>query len=142
MGIHVKVNRNKLYLDIYLSGERHSESLHMTLTGDAKQDRETRRLAEQCRAIREAQLLTQAYGLVDTIGGKQSLYEYLKNMGAERDRKNRINKVLKYLGSYPGGESIQIGQVGEKWFKGFQSYLAKSSGLSLGTASSYAAATV
>jgi hypothetical protein len=102
MGIHVKVNRNKLYLDIYLNGERHSESLHMAFTGDAKQDRETRRLAEQCRAIREAQLLTHAYGLVDTIGGKQSLYEYLKNMGPEKPHQQglKISWILSWWRIY------------------------------------------
>jgi integrase len=61
-------------------------------------------------------------------------------MGADRDKKNRINKVLKYLETYPGGSAIQIAQVNEKWFIGFQSYLLKSPELSPGTANSYAGA--
>ncbi|MDL2229052.1 phage integrase SAM-like domain-containing protein [Treponema sp. OttesenSCG-928-L16] len=49
-----------------------------------------------------------------------------------------MNKVLKYLEPYPGGAAIQLGQVNERWFEGFQSYLEKESGLSKNTANSYA----
>lgn len=38
MGVKVRVNRRKLYLDIYPSGQRKGESPGLTLTSDEQQN--------------------------------------------------------------------------------------------------------
>lgn len=140
MGVKIRVNRGKLFLDIIHKGERHWESLGLSVTADKAQMKEVMRLAEIARSKREIQLFSGEWDLLDPVSGKKSLYACLEELGKDRDkRKDRVNKVLPYLKKYPGGESIQIGQVTAKWFTDFQSWLLKDTGLSESSASSYAA---
>jgi hypothetical protein len=134
MGVKIRVNRGKLFLDIIHKGERHWESLGLSVTADKTQMKEVMRLVEIARSKREIQLFSGEGDLLDPVSGKKSLYAYLEELG-----KDRVNKVLPYLKKYPGGESIQIGQVTAKWFTDFQSWLLKDTGLSESSASSYAA---
>ncbi|MDR2103041.1 MAG: phage integrase SAM-like domain-containing protein [Treponema sp.] len=76
------------------------------------------------------------WGLLDPIEGKRSLYGYIEELGKNRDKKDMVNKCLKYLKEYQGG-NIAIGQVAEKWTEDFQTYLLKETGLSKTTASRY-----
>jgi integrase len=97
------------------------------------------RLAEYARAKREQQIFSGAWGLQDRTSSKMSLHAYLTKMAEGRNKqKDRVHKVLTWLEEYPGGKSIQIGQVTTKWFTNFQNYLLKDSGLSAQSASSYA----
>jgi integrase len=57
----------------------------------------------------------------------------------KREKKDHLNRVLRYLGKFRDG-SIGLGQVTEKWLEDFQFYLLKESGLSKGTAGRYEAA--
>jgi integrase len=141
MGVKVRINRGKLFLDIYVNGKRTWEALHLSVSEDKKQNREIMHLAEICRSKREAQIVSGEWGLLDPVGGKKSLYAYLDELGKGRNRrKDRVIKVQPYLEKYPGGTTIQIGQITDKWFSGFQEYLLKESGLSKSSANSYAAA--
>jgi len=139
MSVVVREKRNKLYLDIYANGKRKWESLGLTLTTNKQQNKEIMRLAEICRSKKESQLLSGEWGLVDQIGGKQSLYSYLSDIGKGRKKNDHINRVLKYLEQFNNG-NITLGQVTEKWLEDFQEYLLKESGLSKGTAGRYEAA--
>jgi hypothetical protein len=56
MGVKIRENRGKLYLDINWNGRRRWESLYLTVSTDKQQNREIMRLAEICRSRRESQL--------------------------------------------------------------------------------------
>jgi integrase len=140
MGVKIRVNRGKLFLDIIHKGDRHWESLGLSVTSDKAQMREVMRLAEVARSRREIQIFSGEWDLPDPVSGKKSLYAYLTELGRDRDkRKDRVNKVLPYLEKYPGGKSVQLGQISAKWFTDFQNWLLKDTGLSESSAASYAA---
>jgi integrase len=140
MGIKIRINRGKLFLDIIHKGSRHWESLGLSVTADRAQMREVLRLAEIARSKRETQLFSGEWDLLDPVSGKKSLYAYLEELGKDRDkRKDRVNKVLPYLKKYPGGTGVQIGQITAKWISDFQNWLLKDTGLSENSAASYAA---
>jgi integrase len=140
MGVKIRINRGKLFLDIIHKGERYWESLGLSVTADKAQMKEVMRLAEIARSKREIQIFSGEWDLLDPVSGKRSLYDYLAELGKDRDkRKDRVNKVLPYLEKYPGGKGVQIGQVTAKWFTDFQGWLLKDTGLSGASAASYAA---
>ncbi|MFP3042050.1 site-specific integrase [Treponema primitia] len=89
--------------------------------------------------MREQQLFSGEWGLIDRLGSKTALYSYIEKMSEGRDKqKDRVCKVLPWLKKYPGGLAIQVGQVQAKWFTNFQDYLLKDCGLSEQSAFSYA----
>jgi integrase len=141
MGIKVRQKGKKLYLDIYVNGKRTWEALNLTMTNDTVTNKETMRLAEFARAKREQQVFSGQWGLQDKTSAKITLYDYIKEMGKNRNKqKDRVFKVLHWLEKYPGGTTIQLGQVTAQWFTNFQNFLAKDSGLAEQSANSYASA--
>lgn len=123
MSVKVREQRGKLYLDIYLNGVRKWESLHITLSGDKKQNRELYRLAEICRSKREAQLLAGEWDIKTDGAGRISLIAYLKNRAAHHANPKPIDSLIHHLEKYANGATIQIGQVSSKWVEDFQSHL-------------------
>jgi integrase len=87
------------------------------------------RLAEVCRSKREAQILSGEWGMIDPVGGKQTLIEYMTGIAESHGQNDFTHKALKYLNSFPGG-NIAIGSVTEKWIEDFQEYLLKETELS------------
>ncbi|MDR1239353.1 MAG: tyrosine-type recombinase/integrase [Treponema sp.] len=140
MGVKIRENRGKLYLDINWNGQRKWESLRLSVSTDKQQNREIMRLAEICRSRREAQLVSGEWNLLDPVNGKKALYQYLEELSLDRNPKDRTRKVLRYLKSYPGGDTVRLDQVNERWFENFQKHLLKNTGLSGSSANSYAAA--
>jgi site-specific recombinase XerD len=136
MGVNIWVNKGRLYLDVYMHGKRRREILEgLIITGNKTIDKETMRLAEIARAIRAQKVFSEEWGLVDTVAGKQSLYEYIDGMA----NKSPIQKAaLKHLKKFKGGFS-QIGQIDEKWIEDFQNYLSANN-LSSGSANAYSGA--
>ncbi|KAA6336150.1 hypothetical protein EZS27_015675 [termite gut metagenome] len=130
--------RGKLYLDIYEKGQRKWESLHLDLSDDKELNREIWRLAEICRAKRNLQMVSGDWGLIDPIGGRKTLYHFIESLAKGRGPSDRFVCVLRHLKRFPGGTTIQIGQINEKWVADFQSYLLKS--LAQNTAHFYAGA--
>jgi hypothetical protein len=63
MGVKVRIKRGKLYLDIYLNGQRKWESLGLTLTSDEQQNKEVMHTAELCRSKREIQIVEKKWNL-------------------------------------------------------------------------------
>jgi integrase len=109
------------------------------MTNDPLTNKETMRLAEFARAKREQQVFSGQWGLQDKISAKITLYDYLKEMGKDRNKqKDRVCKVLHWLEEYPSGNTIQLGQITSQWFSNFQNFLVKDSGLSEQSAYSYA----
>jgi hypothetical protein len=63
MGVKLRVNRGKLYLDIYQNGQRKWESLGLTVSSDEQQNKEVMRIAEICRSKREIQIVENKWKL-------------------------------------------------------------------------------
>jgi integrase len=129
MGVKIREKRGKLYLDVYYNGRRKWEALDLSLPVDKTQRAEIMRLAEVCKSKREAQLLSGEWGMVDPVGGKQTLIEYMARIAATRGQNDFSHKAIKYLKLFPGG-NIAIGSVTEKWIEDFQEYLLKETDLS------------
>jgi integrase len=129
MGVKLREKHGKLYLDVYHNGRRKWEALGLSLPSDRAQRAETMRLAEVCKSKREAQLLSGEWGMVDPVGGKQTLIEYMTGIAATRGQNDFSHKAIKYLKLFPGG-NIAIGSVTEKWIEDFQDYLLKETELS------------
>jgi len=139
MSVTIREKRGHIYLDVYANGRRKWEALGLTLTADKQQNKEIMRLAEVCRSKRESQIVSGEWGLLDPVNGKQSLYGYIAEIGRGREKKDHVNRVLKYMAEFGNG-NIALRQVTEKWLEDFQTYLLKESGLSKGTAGRYEAA--
>jgi integrase len=139
MGVNIRINRGKLYLDIFHNGRRKWESLGLTLPADKTQRAEIMRLAEVCKSKREAQILSGEWGLVDPVGGKQTLVEYMNGIAQGRGQNDFTHKAVKHLEDFPGG-NISLGGVTEKWLEDFQEYLLKETGLSKKTIAHYSGA--
>jgi site-specific recombinase XerD len=137
MGVKVRISKGKLYLDIYWNGRRWWEPLRLSVCPDNRQNKAIMKLAEVCRSKREAQIVSGEWNLLDPIAGKTPLYSYIQGLGAKRTKRNRLNSVLVKLKNYPGGETLQLGQITAKWFENFRDYLLKDCGLKQNTAASY-----
>jgi integrase len=133
MGVRIREKRGRLYLDIYHKGRRNWEALGLTVSSDKQQNREVMRLAEICRSKRELQVVSGEWGVVDHIGGKISLFQYITRM----KQYPTVHNTLKILENYPGGTSIQIGQISETWLKNFQNHLLHKCGLNGSTPNDY-----
>jgi hypothetical protein len=84
MGVSVRVHKGKIYLDIWYNGKRKREPLGLTIPADKTQKVEIMRLAEVCKSKREAQILSGEWGLIDPVGGKQTLIEYMNGIAGGR----------------------------------------------------------
>jgi len=135
MSVRIRKKRGRLYLDIYAHGRRKWEALHLTLTGNRAQDKETMRLAEMCRAKRELQVVSGEWGILDPGSDKKTLYLLAKEMADSGKYAVRISSVLQYLEKYPGGKTIQISLINKKWLENFQDFLLTR--LSCNTARNY-----
>ena len=80
MGVSVRINKGRYYLDISANGQRKWESLGLTVSSDPKQEKETLRLAEIIRSKREQQLVSGEWGLLDPLEGKHSLVSYCEDL--------------------------------------------------------------
>lgn len=135
MGVKIREQRSRLYLDIYWQKHRHWESLGLTLGSDPRANKETWRLAEIIRQKRELQLVSGEHGLIDPIEGKRSLIEYAESLAEKTDSKNPLPKSLRYLGRYAG--TIQIEAIKEQWVEGYRDFLLEQKGIGKSTASKY-----
>jgi hypothetical protein len=63
MGVSVRIKRGKIHLDIIHNGQRHWESLGLTLPSDEAQRAEVMRFAEICKSKREIQILSEKWNL-------------------------------------------------------------------------------
>jgi integrase len=113
--------------------------LGLSVPADKAQKTEIMRLAEVCKSKREAQILTGEWGLLDPVGGKQPLVDYMKNIAESRGQDSFAHKAIKHLESFSGG-NVSIGSINEKWIEEFQEYLLKETSLSKKTISHYSGA--
>jgi hypothetical protein len=97
MSVIVREKNGRLYLDVYHNGRRKWESLGLTITADKQQNKEIMRLAEVCRSKRESQIVSSEWGLVDPVGGKQTLRGYMAEIGAGREKSDYVNRAAKFF---------------------------------------------
>lgn len=107
MGVHVRVKRNRLYLDIFQNGRRTWEALGLTLGPDPALNREAKRLAEAVRLKREMQLLAAANGLLDPVQGKQTLVEYAEALAEKTADKSQLRQSLHRIRAHFGTLQLQ-----------------------------------
>jgi integrase len=140
MSVKVREKRRKLYLDIYISGKRTWEALHLTLTSNKAQNKEIMRFAEICRSKRETQLLTGSWDIQDPIAGRKKLITYLEELAKARTNNDYITGCIRYLKKYSNVSAIQLSQITPQWINGFQQFLLKGTKLSPTTAYDYSKA--
>lgn len=138
MGVKIRINQNRLYLDVYVKGRRKWESLHLTLTNDKVQNREAMKFAEVARSKREQQLFSHEWGLLDPVASKQTLEGYAGKMAAPLGKGMHLPKALSYLREY--GKGIRLEAIDETWLTGFKEFLLASSTIKQVTAAHYFAA--
>jgi hypothetical protein len=81
----------------------------LSVSPDRKQNKKIMCLAEICRSRREAQIVSGAWGLLDPVDSKKTLYACLSDLGEGRSRqKDRIVKVKPYLEKYSGVRSYKL----------------------------------
>lgn len=77
-----------LYLDIYHGGKRQYQFLHLYLTGNTTDDRNTLLLAETARAQRELELKSLEWGLTPTHVRGLNVAQYIEGIGEARGHKS------------------------------------------------------
>jgi integrase len=136
MGVKIRKKRGKLYLDIYQSGTRKWEALHLTLTGDKNRDKEIFHIAEKCRCKRELQLTSGAWDIQNKIDSNVTLVKYMEDHAKSYKNPSIILCCIKHLKNFNCG-CIQINQLTIKWVENFQNYLLPLKQLSRYTAGFY-----
>lgn len=138
MGVKIRINRGRLYLDVYEKGKRKWESLHLTLGEDKAMNREAMRLAEIARSKREQQIFSNQWNLLDSVKSKQSLETFARKIADTLPKDNHLPKALPYLEQY--GKGIRLEAVDEEWLEGFKAHLFASGNLKQVTIAHYFAA--
>jgi len=134
VGVKIRINKGKIYLDVYANGQRRWESLGLSVPNDKQQAKEIMKLVEVCRSKREAQITSGEWGLIDPINGRQTLSEYIETMN--KGKNSTIAKALKFINLHNRG-NIAIANVTEKWIEDFQDFLLNDTKLSKSTAAHY-----
>ena len=139
MSVKLRTKNKRLYLDVYYNGSRKWEALKISLTDDRETYKEILKIAEICRAKRELQILSGAWGLKDPVGGNISLVSYLKKLQAKsgKARKDTISNTLVHLEKFSGGSVIQLRQITPAWIQKIQDYLKNDCGLKGSSAETY-----
>jgi site-specific recombinase XerD len=139
MSVKLRTKNNRLYLDIYYNGSRKWEAVKISLTGDRQTNKKIFQVAEICRAKRELQILSGAWGITDPFGGKTSLVSYLKKIQDKSGHaaQNIISNTLGHLNDFPGGAVIQLKQITPVWVQRFQDFLKDECRLKRSSAETY-----
>jgi len=140
MSVNIRVQKGKIFLDIYVKGNRRWESTGLTLPVDPRQARETMRLAETMRAQREREVAAGAWGIVDQVRAGVSLVAYAEEVQATKATQAHLHKVLPYLRAYAG--DLRIRAIDADWLEGLKAHLLAQPSLAQITASHYYAAVV
>jgi integrase len=137
MGVKIRKNRGKIYLDIYLKGSRQWESTGLTITSDQKQNKEVMRLAEILRSKRETQLVAGEYNLLDPVKGKDTLYSYMEKTVETLTKRHPMRWTLIHLEKFPGGKIVKLSEITPAWVEKFKEYLLQSKDIGSTTAYNY-----
>jgi len=112
-----------LHLDIYVDGERRYDFLKLYLGKDRSANRETMRLAESIRAMRELELNSRPHGFIPHFKQRVDFVTYFEKIGATKNPANTSwRNTLMHLKAYTGG-TLRLSAVDERWLEGFKAYL-------------------
>jgi site-specific recombinase XerD len=136
MGVKIRINRGKIYLDVYSKGDRKWENTGLTTCSNPLQNKEVMRIAEILRSKRETQLVTGENDLLDPVKSHNTLYAYMDNC-SKHSPQSIPQWTLHYLGEFPGGKHIKLCEVSKTWVKKFKHYLLEETGLHQNTARNY-----
>lgn len=134
-GVSIRIKRGRVHLDTYVAGRHHWQALGLRVTGNKATDREVLKMAETLRAQAEARLASGEFGLVDQVGGKQTLVAYAEGIARSQRVKNHLPKALKYIRQYFGARILSA--VDERAMEAFRAWILDRPSLGQTTASHY-----
>lgn len=138
MSVKLWINRNKIYLSIYIGGKRWRESTGLTVSTDKNQNKHILDLAEVLRSKKEESLVAISNGLIDPAFMNITLFEYLKKEIKGKDKKHHLVKGMKYLEALT--QDIKMTALTPRWFENYQELLLTQTSLSEKTCENYACA--
>jgi len=136
MSVKLWINRNKIYLSIYIGGKRWRESTGLTITTDKAQNKVVMDMAEVLRSKREVSLIAVSNGLSDPALTKITVLEYVKNAAAEKNKKHPLHKVVLWIEKI--SPTLKMDALTPTWFENFQQTLQRETELSPYTCENYA----
>lgn len=134
-GVSIRIKRGRVHLDTYTAGRHHWQALGLRVTGNKATDREVMRMAETLRAQAEARLASGEFGLLDQVGGRQSLVAYAEGIAQAQRVKNHLPKALKYIREYFGARVLSA--VDDRALEAFRAWILERPRLGQTTASHY-----
>lgn len=124
-----RANGTYLYLDITVNGKRHTESLHLKLTGgksreDKERDKETIRLAEAIAAKRVTELHHRSLGISDD-SDNVLVHDLLDRLIDRKEGTTKASwRVMKmHMLRYDPDTRMAFRQADRQWCAGFRAYL-------------------
>jgi integrase len=121
-----KAGTTTLFLDFYDNGKRWLEYLNLYLVGDAKQDKETMRLAETILSQRRLDAAATNNALPAPSRTKVDFIEYCRKLGETKPAENsRLvwKRMITHLEAYTGPRGITFGRINDAFLEGFRDYL-------------------
>lgn len=137
MSVKLWINRNKIYLSIYIGGKRWRESTGLTVTPNKEQNKIVMDMAEVLRSKREVSLIAVSNGLSDPELTKITVLEYVKKAAAEKNKKHPLHKVVLWIEKI--SPTLRMDALTPTWFENFQKTLQRETKLSPYTCENYAA---
>lgn len=138
MGVKIRINRGKIYLDIHHGGKRQWFSTGLTVPADARGKREVMAMAEEIRKKREMQIAAGRFQLRDPVASKETLIAFAERIAKEYDAKMHVPKSIRYLRDYAG--TVALSDLDTRFVEGYRAFLLKQSALGPTTAQHYLAA--
>lgn len=122
----IKRGKVSLYLDINHNGERWPEflSIHVNKKKPSEDDKEKRRMANEIRARRENELISQNNGLTDRGKSKTDFVvwfaEYIKGRGLNNTHNHN---TVRHVRLFSGGNPLPFYKINVSYIKAFTKYL-------------------
>ncbi|MBI3652082.1 MAG: site-specific integrase [Acidobacteria bacterium] len=119
-----KNNYIRLYLDLYHNRKRWSEFLDLYFyEKDAKQRKESYRVAEEIKKIREQELISRDYGIESPSKTKADFVAYFETIAKTKPaRYSAWHNCRKHLRDFTSGY-LQFKNISETWLESYQAYL-------------------
>ena len=131
--------RRSLYLDISDRGKRRRQFLHLLLTGNRLQDKETLKRAERFRVKREAELLDSHLGTITNPHPKsQNFFDFADEIMETKGhaRKVSLKTAVDHFRDCLGEDATLEG-IGYTDIEGFRDYLKALPGISANSGNMY-----
>jgi site-specific recombinase XerD len=121
--------KKQLFLDIYHKGTRIKETLDLQTTGDRKDNRATRDLAERIRAKRQLQYTGEAEGFLSPSRKKTNFFLFAKSIYENKSPRTQATyrNSLLYLEAFAGSD-LTFEQITPALCERFKNFLLKGDG--------------